>query len=141
MKTFLNIIGILALLAGGGALLGANSAIHQILGGIGILTAVCAFGFAAVLETWAEVRTATGNQRKLEREHWEKILAAANRAKPLPPLPGQELFYVAQGEEVNGPHTRAALCALLRKKAISAETPLLREGSEEWKTVAGFGLQ
>lgn len=60
-------------------------------------------------------------------EYWQKTDAA------MPPPPGAEVYFIAKGIEVIGPHTRHEIDALLNKKAIDGQTPLLKQGDKHWK--------
>ncbi len=77
MKSFLNLVGMLALLGGILALLMAASAVHGILAGISILVCVTSLSLAKVIAL-AETRLErTSEQRRKAQEHWEVDLDAA----------------------------------------------------------------
>jgi uncharacterized membrane protein len=49
MKSFLAVVGLLAFVGGLFALFAAKSAIHEILGGVGVLTGVVAVGLSHII--------------------------------------------------------------------------------------------
>ena len=105
MKSFLNVVGMLALLGGILALLMAASAVHEILAGISILVCITSLGLAKVIALGETHLERTSEQRRKEREHWEAARAAARApaASSLPPLPGTEKWRVEVRGQIQGP--------------------------------------
>jgi len=51
----------------------------------------------------------------------------------------EPLFYIEQAEQnVAGPYDLVQMAGLLRKKIITAETAVRREGEEDWKPFPGI---
>lgn len=72
MKIFLNVIGLLALLGGAAGFFLGSDAVSRILGGLALLVAVTALGFAKLIELVETHLERTSKQRLLERD-WEKV--------------------------------------------------------------------
>lgn len=132
MKTLLNVIGILAFLAGSIAFAGAQSAVHEILAGIGWLTSICALGFARLIDLAEDQQKRTTTFRELQQAHWAALLARLDAPPPMPALPGLERYFVAISAEITGPHTKHALRELRDRKMIGSETFCLVERGTQW---------
>jgi len=134
MKSFLNVIGMLALLGGILALLMAASAVHEILAGISILVCVTSLGLAKLIDLADTHLERTSEQRRKEREHWEAALGAARApaASSLPPLPGTEKWHVEVRGQIQGPLGIHEIRALRDKGVIDGDAFVFCEGWTQW---------
>lgn len=134
MKSFLNMIGMLALLASVLVLLMAASAVHEILAGISILVCVTSLGFAKLIDLAETHLELTSEQRRKEREHWDSALSVARepKASPLPPLPGTEKWHVEVRGQIQGPLGIHEIRALRDKGVIDGGAFVFCEGWTQW---------
>jgi hypothetical protein len=131
MKSFLNIFGVLAFAGGILAFLAAASAVHQILGAIGVLTGCSALGLAKLIELFTVHLERTSEQRKREVAYWER--PQTSDSFTLPPIPGTEKWHIAIGAEVQGPYRADEVRALSAKQVIGPDSFVLAEGWATWK--------
>jgi hypothetical protein len=138
VRAFLNVLGVLTLLGSGFALVQARSGEGFGLAFAGLVWAGFVLGLAKVIELLQAERAAADKHRALEVEFW-KLAATqgagrAEAGRP-PTAPGLEGWWLADGQEVRGPHKAPELRALLERGTISLETPVCREGENVWRTV------
>jgi len=130
MKTFLNVIGLLSLLGGLCVFIGAQSSVHQILGAIGVLTSCTALGLAgviSVMEKSPHQAAAPGAQSQV---------VVTGPVEKLPAVPGFERYYLAKGEDADGPYPIADLQALLERHVITGDSYVLLVGGKTWQRVS-----
>lgn len=131
MKSFLTIVGVLAVFASVVAFAASKSAVHEILSAISLMIGCTSLGLAKLIELFETHLERTSAMRKREVEHWERAQPAAPAA--LPPIPGTERWHVAIGAEVKGPLRADEVRALRDKSAIGPESFVISEGWQSWK--------
>ncbi len=94
----------------------------------GLAVALVMLGLAKVIELLEQIRDAVRASKK----------PAA--AQPVPPklpaeLPSERPYFVLDGNERQGPFTRADLQRLLASGAINADTYVAKNGDAEWSRV------
>jgi hypothetical protein len=135
VKIFLNVIGILAMLAGPVALFLGTTMAAQLIGGIVLLLACTSFGLAKLIELGETHLERTSKHRALEKEFW-KLAAIQGGTPTTPPLVNQPKWYVANGQEVTGPFAAPQIRELITKGIVGADTMFNAEGSKDWKSLA-----
>lgn len=138
MKTFLNVIGILALLGGLFVLVFAQSAVHEIEAGLSWLIACTALGLAKVIEvlesngkTLAQLKTAIGLPGVSSAN-----TTTGGQTNEMPPVPGTETYFVAVEGKAAGPHTMESVQGLLSRGKITPETLIYKQGAEKWQPLS-----
>lgn len=137
MKTFLNVIGILALIGSILVFAGAQSAVHEIEACIALLLSCSCLGFAAVIERLEQNKILLAMIAKSSAERVQNLSASPGSApatsQALPPVPGKETYYVSDGLRPVGPYEAEKIKALFEKGTINKETHILQQGSAEWR--------
>lgn len=136
MKTFLNVVGILALIGSMLVFAAAKSAVHEIEACIALLLSCSCMGFAAIVEKQEQTNVLLAMIAKSSVETVQGLSSAsgsAEAAQPIPPVPGKETYYISDGLRPVGPYQADKIQALFEKGTINKETHILKQGSSEWK--------
>jgi hypothetical protein len=136
MKTLLNVIGALALLAVVPVFLMAQSAVHEIEAAMALVLGCLCVGVGVVVEKMEEGHKLMRDQGKV----LVMIAQALNAGAParaggpsVPTIPGKERYYVSDGESALGPHEITAIRLLHERGTLNNDTLVLLEGSQEWR--------
>ncbi len=137
MKTFLIIVGALALLSSGFVLIDAKSAVHEILAGIFSLTGLMCLGMAKIIGSQKKTAdqlalVVKGLSATVQSLQVSPAGSATTAGKPVP-VPGKELYFVSDGERGVGPYDFEQLKALVEKGTITRDTYILKQGAQEWQ--------
>lgn len=136
MKTFLNVVGILALIGSVLIFTAAKSAVHEIEACIALLLSCSCMGFAAIVEKLEQDKVLLAMIAKSSAENihaLSSLSTSPSTTQVIPPVPGRETYYISDGTRAMGPYEAEKLQALLGKGTISKETYILRQGSSEWR--------
>lgn len=137
MKTFLNVIGALALIASVLVFIGSQSAVHEILAAISLLLGCTCAGLARMIEGQDKANTQLALVVKGLAATVQTLQPssspAPNAAKVAPPVPGMERYFISDGTRAVGPYEADKVQALLAKGTITKDTDILKEGMSEWQ--------
>jgi hypothetical protein len=139
MKTFLNVVGILAILAALSIMVASKSAVHEIEAGLSVLVSVISFGFASVLTKQTEAQSTLNDLGKVlvrVAHSLETVVDTSQGAAstPPPPVPGKERYFIADADgKPIGPHDVATLRGLLHRGAVTADAWVIKDGDTEWQ--------
>lgn len=136
MKTFLNVVGALALCSGPGAIFLGENVAAQVIGGLVLLLAITALGLAKLIDLAEDEAAAAKKHRAAEVAHWSYAGSRVASTLSTPPIPTEPKWYVANGQEVTGPFTKPQLLELRKKGVLNAETKLNAEGAPDWQAMA-----
>jgi hypothetical protein len=108
-----------------------------------VFASVLFLGIAEVILLIAKIEFNTrsagqgiGGGEKLQREmaaSLKQLVEASRAVAALPPIPGEERYYLAMEGKVDGPYRIGDLQALVDKGAISGESFLIEEGGKAWR--------
>lgn len=139
MKSFLTIIGMLALLGGLLVAVVSSSAVHEIEAGIAWLIACTSLGLAKVIELQeangkilAEIKAAQGVSALVN----QSAATTSNKSIEMPPVPGTEIYFVAVEGKAAGPHSMESVQGLLSRGKITPETLIYKQGAEKWQPLS-----
>ena len=145
------LIGSLSLIAGvanvGIALFGQGGASESaITGAIAAFAGIVCIGIAEVVTLIAKIEHNTSRDPKsgsqIEQLHKEtlstlkSLLRATKSAIDLPPVPGQEKYYVSYDGAIDGPYRIKDIKDLYDKGALSYDSFYIEERGKTWKTVS-----
>jgi hypothetical protein len=134
MKTFLNVVGILALIGSMLVFANAQSAVHEIEACIALLLSCSCLGFAAVVERLDQSKNLLAMIAKSSAEGVQtQASSSGSVSRAIPPVPGKETYYISDGARPLGPYEAEKIQALFDKGTINKETDILKEGSSEWE--------
>lgn len=136
MKTFLNVVGILALIGSMLVFAAAKSAVHEIEACIALLLSCSCMGFAAIVEKLDQNKVLLAMIAKSSAESVQSLSSASGSqgaAQVIPPVPGKETYYISDGMRPVGPYEAEKIQALFEKGTINKETHILKQGGAEWK--------
>jgi len=140
MKTFLNVIGLLASVVAIFAFLVSKSAVHEIEGGMAILTACLTFGLARIVELSEQIDKRIDALDQTMKAGSGAIVSALiesrQKSAELPPVPDEIRYFVRVGKETHGPLDTGAVRRLQQKGTITPETWILRETEQKWRPLA-----
>ena len=138
MRVLLFILSILALLAGAATLAAAPTIMQQIAGILQLMLAAVLFVGAAVVERLQlNSKLLTAIEQKLsvlEVRPAAIVNSPVSTASP-PPVDGPR-YWVRSENETTGPFPISQLRQLRSRGAITDETPVAREGDNEWRKAA-----
>jgi hypothetical protein len=142
LKIFLNVIGILAFLGALVGGLGSKTAAQETTAGVAMLLCCTCFGLAHIIGMKEAEGKKADARDKAARDHYGAMASfglssgAAPSPTGLPPVPGNEVYFVADGERAVGPHNIETLRVLFSRGTITKETFVIQQGSQEWKRVS-----
>lgn len=133
MKTFVNVVGLLALI--GGVILWITERNSAYLGA-GLLPGALCLALGRLIQLAEQEAVAAKAHRALEVNFWR--LASVHGAQAHSPSapPTARRWFVANDEEVTGPFTREQLQALQARGVVHDKSQLALEGTQDWKPVA-----
>lgn len=76
---------------------------------------------------------------KLQREvaaSLKQLVEASRTASALPPIPGEERYFIAMEGKADGPYRISDLQALADKGAISGDSLFIEEGGKTWRKIS-----
>lgn len=138
MKSFLAIVGVLAVFAAVLVLFASKSAVHEILSSISLLVGCSSLGLSKLIELVEDQKRIANESAKEQREAIINLMAAvrAPSARPLPPIPGLEQFYVVENAVPSGPFRRDQVQALRANGTLAADSWILIESGAHWQRYA-----
>lgn len=138
MRTFLNVVGILALFGAIVITVFSKSAVHEIEAAIAILVACTAFGFSKTIEHLSEngkLLSQIRDSRAVQASAIPEMQPSSEHRIIVPPVPGTESYFIALEGKAAGPHTMKSVYGLLERGKIAPDTLLFKEGANEWKAL------
>lgn len=133
MKIFLNVVGILAFLVGPISFFAAKNLADQVIGGMSLLLACTALGFAKLIELGETHLDRTGKQRALEKDYWRLMSSQVHATSPAAPTAPR--WFVANGDDVSGPFTEEQIKVLKAKGVVTVASQMAAEGTQDWRPI------
>jgi hypothetical protein len=139
MKSFLNVIGALALIGSVLVFFNAKSAVHEIEACMALLLGCTCIGLAKLIEgqeSSAKLLTALSKILTDSTHATNAAISSSSHApfpiEALPPVPGKEKYFVSDGVRAVGPYEVEKIQALAAKGTINKDTYILKQGTKEW---------
>ena len=145
MRVFLFLLSLVSFLAGSSVLLGASSAIHEIEAFVLFLIAATLLSGAAVVEGLNRRRKDSIKVEELlekiakklddQAPFVKKACDAIARESSLPPLPGQERYFLSIDDNVQGPYLLSEIQELVSRGSVDQRSKILKEGTKLWQSI------